>query len=236
MTKGKICVLIFTLFSLRVSSQTESSKIRNYIASHAEEAVTQMIEYKIPASVILAQAIFESDCGESDLAKRSNNHFGIKCHSQWRGDTVVKTDDAPNECFRKYNSSEESFIDHSLFLTSRPWYGNLFKLNIYDYKNWCRGLKEAGYATYPLYAEKLIAIIERYKLYALDDYTQINNGPKLFANNLEIVSSKYNSNNFSLSAFLQNELLWTNEKNASVQTLNFLVESSNAIVGEGLYK
>src|SRR5690606_14879141 len=110
MSKEKVFVLLFTLFSLNAISQIEKAKIHAYVASHAEEAVTQMIEYKIPASVILAQAILESGCGESDLAKRSNNHFGIKCHRQWVGDTVKKSDDEPNECFRKYNSTKESFV------------------------------------------------------------------------------------------------------------------------------
>ncbi|MBX3164642.1 MAG: glucosaminidase domain-containing protein [Bacteroidetes bacterium] len=236
MPKGKIFVLLFTLFFLKLFSQNETEKIRSYIASHAEEAVTQMIDYKIPASVTLAQAIFESACGESDLAKRSNNHFGIKCHRQWAGDTVLKTDDEPNECFRKYKSTQESFIDHSLFLTSRAWYAPLFKLNIYDYKNWCKGLKAAGYATYPLYAEKLIAIIEEYKLYELDDYTPLNRGVKFFNKDNEIVVSKYKSADFSLQTFLQEDLLWLNEKKVSVQHLNTLVEQANAIVGEGLYK
>lgn len=231
MLKEKVFVLLFTLFSLNAISQIEKAKIHAYVASHAEEAVTQMIEYKIPASVILAQAILESGCGESDLVKRSNNHFGIKCHRQWMGDTVKKSDDEPNECFRKYNSAKESFIDHSLFLTSRPWYAPLFKLNIYDYRSWCYGLKKAGYATCPKYAEKLIAIIEEHKLYAFDDYIRIDSDVKI-SNNQEIILSNYSPNEFPLKTFLMEGVLWLNEQNASVQELNLMVEQATAIVGE----
>ncbi len=155
------------LFSGGAQAQAQISA-DEYIKTYSEEAVKQMNEHGIPASVILAQAIFESGFGKSSLALRSNNHFGIKCHSVWQGDTVVKTDDTLNECFRKYASVQDSYTDHSLFLISRPWYKPLFSLSLSDYRSWCYGLKQAGYATYPRYAEELIRIIKKYQLNKFD--------------------------------------------------------------------
>ena len=127
-----------------------------------------MFEYEIPASITLAQGILESGSGQSDLAEKSNNHFGIKCHSDWKGKKSYYDDDEENECFRKYESAEDSYLDHSLFLKNKPRYSNLFSLNITDYKGWAKGLKKAGYATDPKYPEKLIALIEEYKLWKYD--------------------------------------------------------------------
>jgi flagellum-specific peptidoglycan hydrolase FlgJ len=123
-----------------------------------------MAEYKIPASITLAQGIFESACGTSRLATHANNHFGIKCHKEWEGDTIRHDDDERQECFRKYTRAEESYNDHSQFLISRPRYANLFTLNVLDYKAWAHGLKAAGYATNPQYADRLISLIERFDL------------------------------------------------------------------------
>ena len=122
----------------------------------------------VPASITLAQGILESNFGRSRLAVVANNHFGIKCHSGWRGATITHDDDSRNECFRKYNSAEESFRDHSDFLTSTPRYRDLFKLKTDDYKGWARGLKQAGYATDPNYANLLIKRIEDYELWRYD--------------------------------------------------------------------
>jgi LysM repeat protein len=122
----------------------------------------------VPASITMAQGMFESDYGNSPLAKVAKNHFGVKCHKDWGGDTYYMDDDAPNECFRKYNSVEESYDDHSSFLRTRDRYKFLFDLSINDYKGWAKGLKQAGYATNPAYADKLIEIIERYSLQTLD--------------------------------------------------------------------
>jgi LysM repeat protein len=127
-----------------------------------------MNEYGIPASITLAQGILESGCGKSALAVEANNHFGIKCHKEWTGKTYTMDDDAKDECFRKYASAEESFNDHSLFLTTRDRYANLFTLDLKDYKGWAYGLKSAGYATNPKYAEILIRIIEENELYLYD--------------------------------------------------------------------
>ena len=127
-----------------------------------------MFEYEIPASITLAQGILESGSGQSDLAEKSNNHFGIKCHSDWKGKKSYYDDDEENECFRKYESAEDSYLDHSLFLKNKPRYSNLFSLNITDYKGWAKGLKKAGYATDPKYANNLIRVIEKYYLYEFD--------------------------------------------------------------------
>jgi len=127
-----------------------------------------MQEYGIPASITLAQGLLESGSGNSELAVNANNHFGIKCHKEWTGETYVMDDDEKGECFRKYASAEESFNDHSLFLTTRPRYASLFSLDIYDYRGWAYGLKAAGYATNPRYAEMLIKIIEDNQLNLYD--------------------------------------------------------------------
>ena len=140
-----------------------------YIAKYAELAVKHMNKYGIPASITLAQGLLESDAGRSSLASRCNNHFGIKCHNDWRGKTMLVDDDRRNECFRCYNNAEDSFEDHSLFLVNGARYRSLFSLGSRDYKGWARGLKAAGYATNPNYADKLIEIVERYGLDRYDD-------------------------------------------------------------------
>jgi len=122
----------------------------------------------IPASVTLGQAILESGAGTGPLSVQANNHFGIKCHKEWTGPSIRYTDDAENECFRKYQEPSESFRDHSFFLTSRPRYEPLFQLDKGDYKEWARGLKAAGYATDPKYPDKLIGLIEKYQLNKFD--------------------------------------------------------------------
>ena len=132
-----------------------------------------MQEYGIPASITLAQACLESGNGTGRLAREANNHFGIKCHSDWKGQTIRHTDDAKNECFRKYKNPEDSFKDHADFLRYWGRYAFLFELPPYDYKGWAQGLKKAGYATNPQYAELLIKIIEDYKLYQYDNTVTI---------------------------------------------------------------
>lgn len=139
-----------------------------YIAQYSPVAIKHMKEYGIPASIILAQGLLESGAGNSALAREANNHFGIKCHNDWKGDTYYQDDDAQNECFRKYKNAEESFRDHALFLTTRSRYASLFTLNPTDYKAWAHGLKAAGYATNPAYAERLINLIEKYNLHQYD--------------------------------------------------------------------
>ena len=146
-----------------------------YIQTYKDIAMREMKTYKIPASITLAQGLLESGAGNSVLAREAKNHFGIKCHKGWEGDTYTMDDDAKDECFRKYKNAEESFKDHSEFLTTRSRYSALFDLDITDYEGWAKGLKAAGYATNPKYAQLLI---DRIKLYDLAKYDQIALGQR----------------------------------------------------------
>ena len=139
-----------------------------YIRKYAPIAVNEMHKHKIPASITLAQGILESGRGRSTLAVKSNNHFGIKCHAKWKGERVYHDDDEKGECFRKYQYVETSYNDHSEFLTKRKRYSFLFDYRLEDYKKWAKGLKKAGYATDKKYPNKLISIIENYKLFKFD--------------------------------------------------------------------
>ena len=161
--------LILIICCLTLQAQTRNKQYEAYIKKYRELAVEEMKKYHIPASITLAQGLLESGAGQSALARKSNNHFGIKCGSDWYGKTVSHDDDARGECFRAYKHSKDSYEDHSKFLAGRPRYASLFNLNITDYKGWARGLKKAGYATNPRYADQLIGIIELYELYKYDD-------------------------------------------------------------------
>ncbi len=141
----------------------------SYVQQYAPLAMEEMRKFKIPASITLAQGILESGSGRSQLSAESNNHFGIKCHSGWKGGRVYHDDDAKGECFRKYKYPATSYQDHSLFLTTRFRYASLFKFKKDDYKSWAKGLKKAGYATDPKYPNKLISYIEKYELYKYDE-------------------------------------------------------------------
>ncbi|MFH1297381.1 MAG: glucosaminidase domain-containing protein [Bacteroidota bacterium] len=159
-----------SIFSF-LSSSAQSSydeKVRAYIDAYKGIVIQDMRTYGIPSSIKLAQAILESRAGQSILAMEANNHFGIKCHKEWTGKTYWMDDDAPNECFRKYNDAVESFRDHSLFLTTRDRYLFLFSLDVQDFRAWAYGLKSAGYATNPTYPDQLINLIERYSLNQYD--------------------------------------------------------------------
>lgn len=145
----------------------KSASAEAYISQYKDIAIQEMNKYGIPASIKLAQALLESGSGNSTLARQANNHFGIKCSSGWTGRRVLKDDDDVDDCFRVYSHAEESFRDHSEFLL-RKRYSTLFELNKNDYAGWARGLKQAGYATNPRYAELLISLIERYQLYQYD--------------------------------------------------------------------
>ena len=138
-----------------------------YITFFKAEAIHEMKLYGIPASITLAQGILESASGKGRLAREANNHFGIKCHN-WKGARIYHDDDRKQECFRKYNDPNQSYRDHSLFLVDRKRYADLFIHKSTDYKAWAKGLKKAGYATDPKYPQKLIQLIERYKLYRYD--------------------------------------------------------------------
>ena len=161
--------LILIICCLTLQAQTRNKQYEAYIKKYRELAVEEMKKYHIPASITLAQGLLESGAGQSALARKSNNHFGIKCGSDWYGKTVSHDDDARGECFRAYKHPKDSYEDHSKFLAGRPRYASLFNLNITDYKGWARGLKKAGYATNPRYADQLIGIIELYELYKYDD-------------------------------------------------------------------
>ena len=138
--------------------------VNSYISTYKGIAQSNMREYGIPASIIIAQGILESGSGTGTLCVNANNHFGIKCHTGWEGPSVKHDDDSDQECFRKYSHPSESYRDHALFLTGRARYNSLFSLKKDDYKAWARGLKNAGYATDPKYPDKLISLIERYRL------------------------------------------------------------------------
>lgn len=161
-----ICVCS-CLFSFAVSYK--SAETDAYIKKYKNVAIQQMKQYKIPASITLAQGILESGSGRSDLSVKANNHFGIKCTSDYKGKTYYKKDNKLKDCFRVYSDAAESFRDHSLFLTTRKHYSPLFDLKITDYKGWAKGLKKCGYATNPKYPELLIEVIEQNSLYQFDN-------------------------------------------------------------------
>ena len=180
----KLPLLLLFLIPLTLTAQRITPE--EYIQTYKDIAIREMKTHKIPASITLAQGLLESGAGNSSLARNAKNHFGIKCHKGWEGDTYYMDDDAKNECFRKYNEVEESFRDHSEFLCARTRYAALFELDITDYEGWAKGLKAAGYATNPKYAQLLI---DRIKLYDLTQYDQIALG-LLAENELEPVNPK----------------------------------------------
>lgn len=151
-----------------VTSSAVNGSAANYISSYKDLAVSEMRRTGVPASITLAQGMLESDYGRSSLARIGNNHFGIKCHNGWNGQTMTKHDDRRNDCFRKYRRPEDSFYDHSDFLKTGSRYSFLFDLDPMDYKAWARGLKKAGYATNPDYANMIIRKIEENRLYDFD--------------------------------------------------------------------
>jgi len=162
------CGLLWAIWPASARAQAPANKPQEYIAQWSDVAIRQMIDHRIPASITLAQGILESGNGNSELARVSNNHFGIKCHSDWTGGRTYHDDDAKGECFRAYEDAADSFNDHSDFL-KRSRYAPLFELEITDYRGWAKGLKQCGYATNPQYADKLIDLVERYELYVYDD-------------------------------------------------------------------
>ena len=165
---GFVWIVLAGLTLNRAAAQYTEADMRAYVEQYKDVAMEKMKQYKIPASITLAQGIFESACGKSRLATDGNNHFGIKCHTDWVGDTILIDDDELQECFRKYDSVAASYTDHSLFLTTRKRYANLFSLDILDYPGWARTLKADGYATNPQYADRLISLIERFNIARLD--------------------------------------------------------------------
>lgn len=159
--------IILSIIFLTTTSLSRADRYSEYIDRYAELAMEQQELFGIPASITLAQGLLESAAGHSTLATEGNNHFGIKCHKEWTGATMLRNDDAPDECFRVYENVSESFNDHSRFLLRRR-YAPLFELEPTDYAGWAQTLKSCGYATDPNYAERLITIIERYSLFSYD--------------------------------------------------------------------
>ena len=166
---GRFITLFLLLFvTISVVGQHKNQSYLKYIDQYSDLAVKHQKKYRIPASITLSQGILESGAGQGKLALRSNNHFGIKCHTNWSGGRVYHDDDLRGECFRKYKHVEESYEDHSKFLAERPRYAPLFKLSVTDYRGWAKGLQQCGYATDKAYANKLIKLIEDYELYKYD--------------------------------------------------------------------
>ncbi len=191
-------LIIMMICRLDIFSQNKSNATLNYIENYKDIAMREMVEYKIPASITLAQGILESKSGNSELARKSNNHFGIKCHKDWKGKRTYHDDDEKDECFRVYDSPEDSYRDHSKFLNNGERYAFLFDLKITDYKGWAKGIKRAGYATLSVYADILIKLIEDYNLTQYDQmvvngkfkYKQKTNSQQPTANN-DIIYTPY---------------------------------------------
>ena len=188
MRKITILTALFTIsISALYAAAEKKYTQKEYIDTWKSVAVSQMIQNKIPASIIMAQGILESGYGNSVLAQKANNHFGIKCHD-WKGDTYFIDDDRPNECFRNYKNAGDSYKDHSEFLTGRSRYAKLFTLKTTDYKGWAHGLKSAGYATNPKYPNLLIDLIERLSLDELDKVAIETSNP------IDYIANKSNAN------------------------------------------
>jgi len=218
------CIAIGLVISTNSAFGQEISR-KEYIEKYSSLAVKQMHQYKIPASITLAQGILESNNGNSRLATKANNHFGIKCHG-WEGKKIFADDDKKNECFRNYKNVLESFVDHSLFLNKYSRYEFLFDYKITDYKSWAKGLKKAGYATNNKYPELLIKIIEENKLYQFDskkiDKNLISGKRNIYMhpNKIKYVISKnqetYKTIAKSLNIKLKQILKYNDDNNQSV--------------------
>jgi LysM repeat protein len=198
---------LFTIvFISSVSLAVSQTSRLEYIEKYQVLAINEMNRSGIPASITMAQACLESSDGNSTLSKMSNNHFGIKCKSTWTGKTVKYDDDEKNECFRKYNSVEDSYIDHTDFLMNNPRYSALFQLRSDDYVGWAHGLKNAGYATAKDYAHRLIKIIEDYQLFRLD--YRVSNDQLIVANTP--INSKFVSSSLSINPYVSHQIIKRN--------------------------
>lgn len=214
----KKIILLITLFStlmLTAFAQTSSVKERTeaYINSYKDLAIQEMIRTGVPASIKLAQGILESQFGESPLAKSANNHFGIKCKTEWTGEKTYQDDDAKGECFRVYKSAEESYRDHSDFLKTRPHYSFLFKLEPTDITGWAYGLKRAGYATNKTYPERLLRVIEDYQLnqYTIQGIAMMENKNAPIIAPVQNVTTTYAANDQPPILTIKNETAVKND-------------------------
>ena len=199
--------IIFVLITSISFFSVAQDRNEKYINKWKDVAIDEMVAFKIPASITLAQGILESGAGTSYLATKANNHFGVKCHN-WKGPSVKRDDDKKNECFRKYKSANTSFEDHSKFIAERGRYSFLFDYKIKDYKAWAKGLKKAGYATNPKYPGLLIDLIERYNLDQYDD------------DGVNIIKGKKKK-----TTLKKEELLVSNSKNKEQQNISEEVEN-----------
>ena len=201
-------ILLSVFFALGAAKEPTLEYIRKY----SDLAVSEMRRTGVPASITLAQGILESNSGQSKLAVKGNNHFGIKCHNDWDGRTMRLDDDARRECFRVYPDASASFRDHSDFLRYRDRYKPLFDLDPEDYKGWARGLKKAGYATDPSYAGKLISLIERYELYRYDRAVEVEQEAPLEIESPREISSELVGKNYreTVRVSLQRSVYETN--------------------------
>ena len=200
-----------------------SDLINNYVLQFKDIAMANMKTYGIPASIILAQGILESGAGKGDLAVDANNHFGIKCHKEWLGESVRHDDDSAQECFRKYPQAADSYRDHALFLVGKKRYEKLFTYEKDDYKSWAKGLRAAGYATDPNYPDKLISYIERYNLHQYDclitgrNYVPISKTVAASTkSSTKPVSSNSNSNDPNLYEVQKGDTLYSISKKFNV--------------------
>ena len=186
---NKIAIIfLFSISSMASWAQMRwNQTFQLYINQYKDLAIREMLQYRIPASITLAQAVFESGAGRSRLARLGNNHFGIKCHD-WTGRTIAEDDDALGECFRAYDHPLQSFEDHSKFLVNSSRYRRLFSLSMQDYRGWAHGLKACGYATNPRYAYKLIELIELYKLYVYDSARSYDHAMVEYSGNQTVVN------------------------------------------------
>jgi len=211
-----------------------SDVVRNYIEQYKETAKNNMQTYGIPASITLAQGILESGSGQGHLAKQANNHFGIKCHSNWTGEIIRHDDDKSQECFRKYSDVSDSFRDHSLFLTSRSRYADLFQLKKDDYKSWAKGLRKAGYATDPKYPDKLINLIEKYNLSQYDKEVLGKTKRSQNSNSTNTSTSKSNKKT-PTHQVIQGDTLYSISKryNMTIEELKKLNNLSDNIISIG---
>ena len=195
----KILTLILVIFAASAHSQAKYTP-KDYVDLYKDIAITEMEKYGIPASIKLGQGILESSAGNSTLAKTANNHFGIKCKKEWTGETFYQDDDEKNECFRKYKDVLSSYEDHSKFLKSSARYASLFELSKGDYKGWATGLKAAGYATNPQYAQLLIKTIEENELFIYDKLNT-NSVIKKKESNVTVKPNKNKSDKSEFSDF-----------------------------------
>jgi LysM repeat protein len=218
----KLLLLFFAaVIGVNIQAQTNEA-VEAYISQYKQLAIEEMIRTGVPAAITLAQGILESNAGQCQLTQESNNHFGIKCKEDWQGEVVYHDDDEKDECFRRYNSAEDSYRDHSDFLKNRPNYASLFDLDVTDYKDWAYGLKKAGYATNPVYAQSLITTIEKYDL---EQYTDVALNQ---TNQLNVASSNIQQQQnieFSNASFVQAQDALQNKVSYSAEILKHPVNT-----------